>query len=165
MTCCGGAVAVADAAGAAFDAAMAQALALAEGCRADGDVPVGAVVLGPDGDVVGEGRNRREATGDATAHAEVEALRSAAGSLGQGWRLPGATVVVTLEPCVMCTGALVAARVARAVFGAWDDKAGACGSVWDLARDPLSLHRLEVVGGVRAEESGALLRGFFASRR
>lgn len=146
-------------------AAMDRALALAALCVPGGDVPVGAVVLGPDGAVLGEGRNRREETGDATAHAEVDALRAAAGSLGEGWRLPGATVVVTLEPCVMCTGALVAARVARTVFGAWDDKAGACGSVWDLARDPLSLHRLEVVGGVRAAESAALLRGFFATRR
>ncbi|MFC3689644.1 nucleoside deaminase [Aquipuribacter hungaricus] len=144
---------------------MDRALVLAERCLDAGDVPVGAVVLAPDGTVVGEGRNRREATGDATAHAEVDALRSAAGALGQGWRLPGATVVVTLEPCVMCTGALVAARAAGTVFGAWDDKAGACGSVWDLARDPLSLHRLEVTGGLRAEESAALLRRFFAGRR
>ncbi|MFC5381979.1 nucleoside deaminase [Aquipuribacter nitratireducens] len=144
---------------------MERALALARECVGHGDVPVGAVVLGPSGDVVGSGRNRREELGDATAHAEVEALRSAAGALGDGWRLGGATVVVTLEPCVMCTGALVAARVARVVFAAWDDKAGACGSVWDLARDPLSLHRVEVVGGVRAAESGELLRGFFASRR
>lgn len=144
---------------------MDRAFELASACLAHGDVPVGAVVLGPDGTVLGEGRNRREQTGDATAHAEVDALRAAAGGLGQGWRLPGATVVVTLEPCAMCTGALVAARVARTVFAAWDDKAGACGSVWDLARDPQSLHRLEVVGGVRAAESASLLREFFASRR
>ena len=149
----------------AMDQAMDRALALAAQCLEHADVPVGAVVVDPDGVVLGEGRNRREQTGDATAHAEVDARRAAAGGLGQGWRLPGATVVVTLEPCVMCTGALVAARVARTVFAAWDDKAGACGSVWDLARDPLSLHRLEVVGGVRAEESAALLRQFFASRR
>lgn len=144
---------------------MRQALALAEACVANGDVPVGAVVLSPAGDVLGAGRNRREQLADPTAHAEVEALRSAAGSLGEGWRLGGATMVVTLEPCVMCAGALVAARVARCVFGAWDDKAGACGSVWDLARDPLSLHRVEVLGGVLAEESSALLRAFFAGRR
>lgn len=144
---------------------MDRALELAAQCLPYGDVPVGAVVLGPDGTVLGEGRNRREQTADATAHAEVDALRAAAGGLGQGWRLPGATVVVTLEPCVMCTGALVAARVARTVFGAWDDKAGACGSVWDLARDPLALHRLEVLAGLRAEESASLLRGFFGSRR
>jgi tRNA(adenine34) deaminase len=144
---------------------MRRALALAEACLAHGDVPVGAVVLGADGAVLGEGRNRREELSDATAHAEVEALRSASGAGGDGWRLGGATMVVTLEPCVMCTGALVAARVARCVFGAWDDKAGACGSVWDLARDPLSLHRLEVAGGVLASESAGLLREFFASRR
>lgn len=144
---------------------MERALALARECVGHGDVPVGAVVLGPSGDVVGSGRNRREELADATAHAEVGALRSAAGALGDGWRLGGATVVVTLEPCVMCTGALVAARVSRVVFAAWDEKAGACGSVWDLARDPLSLHRVEVVGGVRAAESAELLRSFFASRR
>jgi tRNA(adenine34) deaminase len=144
---------------------MGRALELAAECVPGGDVPVGAVVLGPHGTVLGEGRNRREETGDATAHAEVDALRAAAGACGQGWRLPGASLVVTLEPCVMCTGALVAARVARTVFGAWDPKAGACGSVWDLARDPLSLHRVEVVGGVRAAESALLLRDFFATHR
>lgn len=144
---------------------MLRALDLAEQCLAHGDVPVGAVVLGPDGRVLGEGRNRREETGDATAHAEIEALRAAAGSLDQGWRLPGATVVVTLEPCVMCAGALTAARVARCVFGAWDDKAGACGSVWDLARDPLALHRYEVVGGVAEAACAGLLRDFFRDRR
>ena len=146
-------------------AAMARAVELAEQCLPDGDVPVGAVVLGPDGAVLGEGRNRREELGDPTAHAETEALRAAAGSLGQRWRLPGATVVVTLEPCVMCAGALAAARVARCVFGAWDDKAGACGSVWDLARDPLALHRFEVVGGVEEARCAGLLRDFFAQRR
>lgn len=144
---------------------MERALKLAELCLAHGDVPVGAVVLGPDGAVLGEGRNRREQTGDPTAHAEVDALRAAAGALGQGWRLPGATVVVTLEPCVMCTGALVAARVARCVLGAWDDKAGACGSVWDLARDPLALHRFEVVGGLAEARCAGLLRAFFRDRR
>ncbi len=144
---------------------MASALDLAGQCLPHGDVPVGAVVLGLDGEVIGTGRNRREQTGDPTAHAEVEALRSAAGSLGQGWRLPGATVVVTLEPCVMCTGALAAARVARCVFGAWDDKAGACGSVWDLARDPLALHRFEVVGGLEQDRCADLLRTFFRQRR
>jgi tRNA(adenine34) deaminase len=144
---------------------MRRALGLARQCLEHGDVPVGAVLLGADGAVLGEGRNRREERADATAHAEVEALRAASGAGGDGWRLGGATMVVTLEPCVMCTGALVAARVARCVFGAWDDKAGACGSVWDLARDPLSLHRLEVAGGVLASESAGLLREFFASRR
>lgn len=145
---------------------MDLALEQARACLDTGDVPVGAALLDADGAVVSVGRNEREATGDATAHAEVVALRAAAGRGDRGaWRLSGATMVVTLEPCVMCTGALVAARVARTVFGAWDDKAGACGSVWDLARDPLQLHRLEVVGGVRAEESVALLREFFDARR
>ena len=142
---------------------MDVALEQARACLATGDVPVGAALLSAGGDVVSVGRNEREATGDPTAHAEVVALR-AAGVPGR-WRLDGATMVVTLEPCVMCTGALVAARAARTVFAAWDDKAGACGSVWDLARDPLSLHRLEVVGGVRAEESVALLHAFFDGRR
>jgi len=144
---------------------MERALELAQQCLSHGDVPVGAVVLGPDGVVLGEGRNRREQTGDPTAHAEVDALRTAAGSLGQGWRLPGTTVVVTLEPCVMCTGALTAARVARCVFGAWDDKAGACGSVWDLARDPLGLHRFEVLGGLAEARCAELLSAFFRERR
>ena len=142
---------------------MDLALEQARACLATGDVPVGAALLSAAGDVLSVGRNEREATGDPTAHAEVVALR-AAGAPGR-WRLSGSTMVVTLEPCVMCTGALVAARAARTVFAAWDDKAGACGSVWDLARDPLSLHRLEVVGGVRAEESVALLREFFDARR
>lgn len=144
---------------------MRRAIELAEQCLPHGDVPVGAVVLDPAGAVLAHGRNRREETGDPTAHAEVEALRDAAGSLGEGWRLVGATVVVTLEPCVMCAGALAAARVARCVFGAWDDKAGACGSVWDLARDPLSLHTYEVVAGVLEPESAGLLRAFFRDRR
>ena len=146
--------------------AMDLALEQARACLATVDVPVGAVLLGADGDVLSVGRNERQASGDAAAHAEVVALRAAARrGDGGSWRLTGATMVVTLEPCVMCTGALAAARVARTVFAAWDDQAGACGSVWDLARDPLSLHRLEVVGGVRAEESVALLREFFDSRR
>lgn len=149
---------------AGLSAAMDLALEQARACLRTGDVPVGAVLIDADGLVLSVGRNEREATGDPTAHAEVVALR-AAGGAGHGWRLPGTTMVVTLEPCVMCTGALVAARAARTVFAAWDDKAGACGSVWDLARDPLSLHRLEVVGGVRAPESVALLREFFDARR
>lgn len=142
---------------------MDLALEQARACLASGDVPVGAVLLSAQGDVLAVGRNEREATGDPTAHAEVVTLRAAAGP-GR-WRMAGTTMVVTLEPCVMCTGALVAARVARTVFAAWDDKAGACGSVWDLARDPLSLHRVEVVGGVRAAESALLLREFFDARR
>lgn len=140
------------------------ALALAGRCAAAGDVPVGALVLDAAGQVLGRGWNAREADGDPTAHAEILALRAASEGLGT-WRLDDCVLVVTLEPCPMCAGALVQARVARVVFGAWDAKAGACGSVWDLVRDRLALHRAEVVGGVREAECAALLRDFFASRR
>jgi len=129
-----------------------------------GDVPVGAVVVGPDGTVVGRGHNAREAAGDPTAHAEVLALREAAQTVGE-WRLSGCTLVVTLEPCVMCAGATMLARVPRLVLGAWDDKAGATGSMWDLVRDRRSTHRVEVVGGVREAECAALLLEFFADHR
>ncbi len=144
-------------------AAMAAALGAARECLAEGDVPVGAVLLDASDQIVATGRNRREATGDPTAHAELVALRG--GWPGGGWRRSGGTLVVTLEPCVMCAGAIVAARLSRCVFGAWDEKAGAGGSVWDLMRDPLALHRVETVGGVREAECRALLRDFFASRR
>ena len=129
-----------------------------------GDVPVGAVILGPDGDLLGVGTNRREADGDPTAHAEMLALRAAASARG-GWRLDGCSLVVTLEPCAMCAGAAVLARVQRIVIGAWDPKAGAAGSVWDLVRDRRMNHRVEVVGGVREAECGQLLTDFFKSRR
>ncbi|MER5878150.1 tRNA adenosine(34) deaminase TadA [Streptomyces sp. NPDC060235] len=130
----------------------------------DGDVPVGAVVLAPDGTtVLAAGHNEREATGDPTAHAEVLALRGAAARLGE-WRLTGCTLVVTLEPCTMCAGALVQSRVERVVYGARDEKAGATGSVWDVVRDRRSNHRPEVVEGVLAEESAALLTDFFRDR-
>lgn len=143
---------------------MGVALDEARAALLTGDVPVGAVVLGPDGDVLGLGRNAREADGDPTAHAEVRALRQAAATAGT-WRLDGCTLVVTLEPCLMCAGAMVLARVPRLVLGAWDPKAGACGSVWDVVRDRRAVHRVEVVGGVREDECGALLRDFFAERR
>jgi tRNA(adenine34) deaminase len=149
---------------AALDTAMRLALELAREAVDDGDVPVGAVVLGPDGSVVGRGRNRREADGDPTAHAEILALREAAATLGE-WRLEGCTLVVTLEPCTMCAGAVVLARVDRVVLGAWDPKAGATGSVRDVVRDARLNHRVEVTAGVRQEESAALLRSFFADRR
>jgi tRNA(adenine34) deaminase len=141
-------------------------LALAEARSAAGhdDVPVGAVVVGPEGQLLGRGHNERERRGDPTAHAEILALRAASAAAGR-WRLSDATLVVTLEPCVMCAGALVAARVARCVFGAWDDKAGACGSVWDLPRDPRSVHRVEIVGGVEEPACARVLREFFAGRR
>ncbi|WP_369375726.1 nucleoside deaminase [Promicromonospora sp. Populi] len=129
-----------------------------------GDVPVGALVLDGAGRVIGVGHNEREATGDPTAHAEVLAMRAAAAVRGE-WRLTGCTLVVTLEPCPMCAGALVQARVERLVLGAWDPKAGATGSVWDLVRDQRALHEVEVLGGVREDECGALLREFFEARR
>lgn len=141
-----------------------EAFALAQGCLAAGDVPVGALVVDESGAVVGRGANVREAHGDPCGHAEILALRDAAGARG-GWRLDGCTLVVTLEPCAMCAGALVQSRIGRVVFGAWDERAGACGSVWDLARDPRALHRVEVVGGVDEPRCSALLRDFFAARR
>lgn len=144
---------------------MRSALLQARGALDTGDVPVGAVVVDRAGAVVGMGRNAREATGDPTAHAEILALRAAARVVGDGWRLTGATLVVTLEPCPMCAGALVAARVARLVFGAYDEKAGAVGSVWDLVRDRRVSARPEVLGGVLADECDQLLAGFFAGRR
>lgn len=143
-----------------FDPQMAEALAEARLALATDDVPVGALVLDQDGRVIGRGHNGREATGDPTAHAEVLALRAAAAVLGT-WRLAGCTLVVTLEPCAMCAGAVVLARVPRLVLGAWDPKAGACGSVHDLVRDPRLNHRVEVIGGVLADECGSLLREFF----
>lgn len=147
-----------------YAVAMARALELASAVGTSGDVPVGAVVLSSNGSVIGEGGNDREAEADILGHAEVSALRSAARHTGS-WRLDGATLVVTLEPCPMCCWAAQQARVERVVFGAWDDKAGACGSVWDLARDRRALHRMEVIGGVLEAESAALLGEFFRSRR
>jgi tRNA(adenine34) deaminase len=128
------------------------------------DVPVGAIVVDADGELLGVGCNARELTGDPTAHAEVLALRAAAAALGT-WRLSGCTLVVTLEPCTMCAGALVLARVSRVVFGALDPKAGAVGSLWDVVRDRRLNHRPEVLGGVLAEKCGELLRAFFEGRR
>lgn len=145
-------------------AAMARALELAAEAGAAGDVPVGAVVVDAAGRVVGEGRNRREADADPTAHAEVEALRAAAAARGD-WRLDGCTLVVTLEPCLMCAGALLQSRVGRVVFGAWDEKAGAAGSVYDVVRDRRLPHRVEVVGGVDEPAAANLLRAFFDARR
>ncbi len=143
---------------------MRAALDEARAARATGDVPIGAVVLGPGGDVLGRGRNAREADADPTGHAEVVALRAAARVLGE-WRLSGCTLVVTLEPCTMCAGAAVLSRVRRVVFGAHDEKAGAVGSLWDVVRDRRLNHRPEVLAGVLATESTALLDAFFAGRR
>lgn len=147
-----------------FVPAMERALDEARACLATGDVPVGAVVLDRDGVVVAVGRNEREALQDPTAHAEVLALRTAAAVTGD-WHLDGHTLVVTLEPCPMCAGAILAARVPRVVFGAWDPKAGATGSVYDIARDRRLPHRSEVVGGVLERECAALLDDFFSQRR
>lgn len=146
------------------DGAMVQALALARQATEYGDVPVGAIVLDPDGAVIGSGFNTREALGDPTGHAEVNAIRAAAEACGS-WRLEGCTLVVTLEPCTMCAGAIVASRLSRLVFGAFDEKAGAVGSLWDVVRDRRLNHRPEVISGIRAEESTELLREFFASHR
>ena len=147
-----------------YDESMRLALAEATAALATGDVPIGAVVLSPAGEVIGRGRNVREATADPTGHAEVVALREAAAAVGE-WRLDGCTLVVTLEPCTMCAGAIVLARVARLVFGAFDPKAGAVGSLWDVVRDRRLNHRPEVIAGVLASEQTALLDTFFASHR
>ena len=143
---------------------MDRALALAAEAAQGGDVPVGAVVLDAAGRAVAEGRNEREATGDPTAHAEVVALRRAAASAGS-WNLDGYTLVVTLEPCLMCAGAILQAHVSRVVFAAWDDKAGAAGSLYDVLRDRRLPYRAEVIGGVREDAATALLRSFFDARR
>lgn len=144
--------------------AMHAALALAREAGEAGEVPIGAVVLNASGNVVGFGRNEREASADPTAHAEVMALRSAASS-GGSWRLDECTLVVTLEPCTMCAGALVLARIQRLVFGAWNEELGAVGTLWDVVRDRRLNHRPEVVSGVLADECGALLQEFFAHHR
>ncbi len=148
----------------------AMRLALAEAARAGHepsraeDVPVGAVILNEAGTVIARARNRRETDRDPTAHAEIVAIRQAAQAVGS-WRLTGLTLVVTLEPCTMCAGAVTAARLARVVYGAEDPKAGAVGSLWDVLRDTRLNHRPEVIGGVLARECGDLLRDFFAARR
>jgi tRNA(adenine34) deaminase len=147
-----------------YEPAMRRALSLAAGSVETGDVPVGAVVLSPSGTELGAAGNARERAGDPTAHAEVLALRAAARTVGS-WRLTGCTLVVTLEPCTMCAGALVLARVARLVYGADDPKAGAVGSLWDVVRDRRLNSRPEVVRGVLADESTTLLRAFFAAHR
>src|ERR687889_1115934 len=157
------------------DTWMGLALAEARRALATEDVPIGAVVIGPDGAVLGSGRNQREELGDPTAHAEVVAIREAAarlrelsladGGSGDGWRLADCTLVVTLEPCAMCAGAIVLARIPRVVFGAWDEKAGAAGSVFDVLRERRLNHWVEVYGGVREAECGGLLRDFFVGHR
>ncbi len=149
---------------------MDLALAEARAALDTDDVPIGAVVLGPDGSVLATGRNEREAHGDPTAHAEIVAIRAAAQALrdagaGDGWRLEDCTLVVTLEPCAMCAGAIVLSRIPKVVFGAWDEKAGAVGSVFDILREPRLNHWVEVYPGVREEECATLLSDFFRARR
>jgi tRNA(adenine34) deaminase len=161
----GGSAAGGDAPADVTDAArMQEALAEAEAAAAEGDVPVGALLVDAAGGILARGRNRRELDQDPTAHAEVDALRAAARRLGH-WRLEGATVYVTLEPCPMCAGALVNARVARLVYGCADPKAGAVDTLFTIGRDGRLNHRFAVTSGVLAAESAALLRGFFAARR
>ena len=128
------------------------------------DVPVGAVILNANGDLISTGNNQRELLNDPTAHAEIVAIRHAATALGN-WRLDGCMIVVTLEPCAMCAGAIAQSRISKVVFGAWDEKAGAAGSVWDLLRDPRALHKVEVTSGVLEEECGAMLKEFFSEQR
>jgi tRNA(adenine34) deaminase len=143
---------------------MRAALTEAEAALGTGDVPVGAVVVDAGGNVLGRGRNRREADGDPLAHAEILALREAAAVRGD-WNLDDCTLVVTLEPCVMCAGAILSARIPRLVFGAWDEKAGAAGSVYDVVRDRRLNHRVEVIAGVEAEACAAVLLDFFEGKR
>ena len=145
-------------------ALVRRALEVARGALATGDIPIGAVLVDADGVELAAACNAREATGDPTAHAELLALRAGSVSVG-GWRLSGCTLAVTVEPCTMCAGALVAARVDRLVFGAWEPKTGAVGSLWDVVRDRRLNHRLEVVGGVLADECAELLTGFMRLRR
>lgn len=142
-------------------ALVRAALALARQAFDTGDIPVGAVVVDVDGRLLASACNAREALGDPTAHAEVLALRAAAMARGRGWRLDGCTLAVTVEPCTMCAGAITLARVARVVFGAWEPRTGAAGSLWDVVRDRRQNHRPEVVGGVLAGECAAVLAAFF----
>jgi tRNA(adenine34) deaminase len=147
------------------DEQMVEA-ALAVAAQADPrDVPVGAVIFDPAGRVIASAANAREATSDPTAHAEVLAIRSAVAVLGDGWRLTGCTIAVTLEPCTMCAGAITLARLERLVFGAWEPKTGAVGSLWDVVRDRRNIHRPQVRGGVLEDRCAEVLRDFFAAHR
>ena len=148
-----------------FTNAMEAALSIAQAVwDKSNDVPIGAVVLNADGEIIGKGGNERELKGDPTAHAEIIALRNAAKKIGS-WRLEDCTLVVTLEPCAMCAGAILQSRIPRVVFGAWDEKAGAAGSLWDLLRDRRSLHQVEVISGVLENRSQELLKKFFEGVR
>ena len=142
---------------------MRDAIAIASSATSSGDVPVGAVVINKDGIVIGKGFNEREANNDPTAHAEIVAIRNAASRL-QNSRLDGCTLIVTLEPCAMCAGAIAQSRISRVIFGAWDEKAGAVGSVWDVLRDPRSIFKVEVTAGILEKECAALLKDFFSDK-
>ena len=143
---------------------MRAALAVAQQARASGDVPVGAVIVNNAGEIIATGHNERELNNDPTDHAEIVAIRKAALAVGE-WRLENHTIVVTLEPCPMCAGAIAQSRISTLVFGAWDDKAGAVGSAWDLIRDPRALNKVEVRGGVLADECSAVLKEFIQGVR
>jgi tRNA(adenine34) deaminase len=148
-----------------YERAMRVALERAKfGSTASGDVPVGAVILNKDGEIISFGNNQKELLKDPLGHAEIVVIKAAARSMGS-WRLDECTLVVTLEPCVMCAGAIMAARLPRVVFGAWDEKAGAAGSVWDLLRDPRSLNKVEVITGVLEAECSEVLTQFFSNKR
>jgi len=142
---------------------MGEALTVARSALTTGDVPVGAIVVNADGVVIGTGFNAREAHNDPTAHAEIVAIRNAAARL-QKSRLDGCTLIVTLEPCAMCAGAIAQSRISQLVFGAWDEKAGAVGSAWDVLRDPRSIFKVEVTSGVRENECAQLLKDFFSDK-
>ena len=143
---------------------MQAALSLAKVAADKGDVPVGAIVVNEAGEILGTGQNLREQSNDPTAHAEVIAIRQAAEKIGN-WRLDDLTIIVTLEPCAMCAGAIAQSRIKRLVFGAWDEKAGAVGSVMDVIRDPRSLTKVEVITGIMEEECSEVLRDFFNTKR
>jgi tRNA(adenine34) deaminase len=142
---------------------MRDAIAIASSATSTGEVPVGALVINKDGIVIGKGSNEREANNDPTAHAEIVAIRNAASRL-QNSRLDGCTLIVTLEPCAMCAGAIAQSRISRVIFGAWDEKAGAVGSVWDVLRDPRSIFKVEVTAGILEKECAALLKDFFSDK-
>ena len=143
---------------------MRAALAVAQNSLVSGDVPVGAIIINKDGEIIATGHNERELHNDPTAHAEIVALRRASQTTGQ-WRLEDHTIIITLEPCAMCAGAIAQSRISTVVFGAWDEKAGAVGSVWDLLRDPRSLFKVEVRGGVLADECSVILKSFIQGVR
>ena len=147
-----------------YQSLMQQAISVAQEVKSSGDVPVGALIVNEAGEILSSGKNEREKDNDPTAHAEIVAIRKACEKIGS-WRLDELTLIVTLEPCVMCAGAISQSRFKRLVFGTWDEKAGAVGSVWDLVRDGRSLNKVEVVSGVMEQECGDVLKSFFSSKR